>query len=482
MTPTAVTSTSITVAVPSGATTGAIKVTAPSGSVTTAKSFVVSSTSAPTITSFTTGTSTPTIAIIGGTLTITGTNFDTTYSKVSINGQYAQITSATATTLKVVVPPASSGKVVVETPIGSVTSSNDLIIAPPPFAATTVSSGRTTIGASPLTIPEGGSGTVALALFDAAAGQKVTVYLNNSGVSGCPFITLLLPSGAPFFPGGTSCASANWIGPLVIPQAGTYSAELQPTSSSGSFQAQVFNVPPDVTVPVTIGGSTATLTITVPGQHGSFTFAGTSGQRVSLLLNFSGMGTCSTYSVINPDTSVMIAPTHTCANGLYVNSPFVLAQTGTYTISLVPDPGGTGTITAQLFSVPADTTQSVSIGGSSAPLSITAPGQHGSFTFSGTSGQKVSLLLNFAGMTGCSTYTVTNPDSSVLFGPTFTCANGLYISSPFVLSQTGTYTIAIVPDLSGGMPLREQERSQRSSSAYRPIQRNQLVLVVRLLP
>lgn len=65
----------------------------------------------PTITSFT-----PEYGLPGSSLTITGTNFSTTASKnkVKINGTQAEISTATATELVVVVPEAATGKISVE--------------------------------------------------------------------------------------------------------------------------------------------------------------------------------------------------------------------------------------------------------------------------------------------------------------------------------------------------------------------------------
>jgi YD repeat-containing protein len=172
-TPSAVSATSITVAVPVGATSGTVSVTAPSGTAAAPLPFTVGSPASPTISSFTTGTSTPTTATPGSSVTITGTNFDTTYSKVFVNGQFAQVTSASATSLVVTVPMASSGKISVETPAGSATSGGDLIVAPPPFAPSAITaSTRTSIGASAVTVNEGGSGTVSLVLFDVTAGHR----------------------------------------------------------------------------------------------------------------------------------------------------------------------------------------------------------------------------------------------------------------------------------------------------------------------
>jgi len=72
----AASTTRLTVSVPATATTGTISVTTPSGFATSVASFtVIAVTAAPTITSFT-----PTIGVVATSVTVTGTNFQTTPS------------------------------------------------------------------------------------------------------------------------------------------------------------------------------------------------------------------------------------------------------------------------------------------------------------------------------------------------------------------------------------------------------------------
>jgi hypothetical protein len=70
-------------------------------------------------------------------------------------------------------------------------------------------------------------------------------------------------------------------------------------------------------------------------------------------------------------------------------------------------------------------------------------------TFSGTSGQHINTQFNFSSMVGCSTFSILNPDTTALFGATQTCSS-TYSTGALTLSQTGTYTVAITPSISGG--------------------------------
>ena len=111
---TPVSATSLKATIPIGATTGKIAVTTPGGTATSSGTFTV----APTIRYFS-----PTNGPIGTVVTITGTNLAGVNS-VKFNGVAATtVTPVSATSLKATVPTgATTGKVVVTTPGGMVTS------------------------------------------------------------------------------------------------------------------------------------------------------------------------------------------------------------------------------------------------------------------------------------------------------------------------------------------------------------------------
>jgi len=453
-TPTTVTTTSLTVAVPSGATTGSVSVTAPTGTVAATSPFTVLSTASPTISSFTTGTGTPTIAAPGATVTITGTNFDPVNSKALVNGQFARITSASTTSLSIVVPPSSSGKIGVETPIGSALSTTDLTVVPPPFAPSAVAAAvRTTVGASAVSVTQGGSGTVSLILFDVTAGERVNIRFNTTGNPGCPAMSVLGPGGNAIFPPSSVCSNAIWTDQLVLPQAGTYSIEVVPNAGSGSVTAQIIDVPPDATSTVSTSGVTAGILITTPGQKGAFTFLGTAGQKVAILIDPVNLitSTCAVYSVAKPD-GLPIIVSNTCSRVFVSGAVITLPETGTYTIPVSPVLGsglsdGTGSVSVTVFAPPPDVTASLSFGGTEAALALVTPGQNGSFTFSGTSGQKVNLFLDFDQLNNCAIYAILNPDNSTFISQTTQCGSTFVHGAPLTLPQTGTYTISILPRL-----------------------------------
>src|SRR5206468_1342802 len=143
----------------------------------------------------------------------------------------------------------------------------------------------------------------------------------------------------------------------------------------------------------------------------AFTFAGTAGQRVTFgLVPSSGLGWQTT--VYNPDGSILWGSA--CCGNTWVEL-LNMTQTGTYKIFLDPTGTLTGSLTITAYDVPSDATQAITIGGSSATLTTTVPGQNLAFTFSATSGQNLNVTLTPSNGLQWAT-TVYNPDGSILWG------------------------------------------------------------------
>ena len=211
---------------------------------------------------------------------------------------------------------------------------------------------------------------------------------------------------------------------LVVAASGT---------STGNATVTVYDIPSDITGPIVPGGAAVTVTTTIPGQNGRLTFSGTAGQRVSL--NQSGSNCfSSTTTIQNPDGSPLAS---TC--GGYFLDVQTLPTTGTYTILVDPLNAITLSTTLTLYTVPADVTGAIVPGGAAVTVTTTVPGQNGRLTFSGTTGQKISL-----GQSGyncfSSTTTIQKPDGSTLVS---TCGgNFLDVQT---LPTTGTYTLLVDP-------------------------------------
>ncbi len=430
----------IVATVPSGATTGPITVTSPGGSATSTASFTVGNPSAPTIGGFT-----PTIGTPGTAVTINGTNFDpaTANDLVTFNGLRADVASASASAISAAVPSsATSGHIGVATPQGSALSSADFFVPPPPYTASQVGfTGRIAIGGTQ-TMTIGASGTIGMFVFDGTSGQRISLITSGAtGFSGCcQTLKILNPDGSQLV---SSYDYPNrFVDVATLPQTGTYTITFDPGSQTGSLTFTLYDVPPGPTATIVPGGAPVTLTTTTPGQDMKLTFSGSQGRRISLITSgASGIsGCCQTLKILNPDGSQLVSSYDYPNRFVDVAT---LPQAGTYTITF--DPGSqTGSLTFTLYDVPPDASGTITPGGAPVTLTTTAPGQDMKLTFSGTTGQRISLKTSgAAGISGCcQTLKILNPGGSQL-------VSSYDYPNRFVdvqtLPQTGTYTITFDP-------------------------------------
>jgi YD repeat-containing protein len=119
----------------------------------------------------------------------------------------------------------------------------------------------------------------------------------------------------------------------------------------------------------------------------------------------------------------------------------VLPVAGTYTIYMDPQGNGTGSVTVKLYTVPADVTGTITVGGSSVVSTNTTPGQNMQRTFTGSVNQKVSLDMTAGTIT--SDVTIKKPDGTALVGPVG--VGNSWSSGTLTLPAAGTYTIYMDP-------------------------------------
>ncbi|MEK6302973.1 MAG: LamG-like jellyroll fold domain-containing protein [Acidobacteriota bacterium] len=265
--------------------------------------------------------------------------------------------------------------------------------------------------------------------FSGTAGQKVSLQGTNNSMSLCT-LSIQNPDGTTLASVGGAISAAPFIDTKTLPATGNYTVVVDPQGTIvGSMSVRLYDVT-DVTGTITPGGSPVTATITTPGQNAYITFSGTAGQRISFRQTGGSFGA----SILRPDGT-------TLASGTGYIDVKTLATTGTYTVKVDPSNNSTGSTTLTLYDVPPDVSGTVTIGGSSLPVTIAVPGQNGALTFAGTSGQVVTIHM--AGNTVASvTLRLLKPDGTQLGtiwgGGNFNLANQ-------TLPATGTYTIVIDP-------------------------------------
>ena len=293
-----------------------------------------------------------------------------------------------------------------------------------------------TIGGSSVVSPIGTPGQVARLTFSGTAGQRVSVN-SSSTINSCWRLTLLKPDGSTMV-NPLTCGSTNFLEPQQLPVTGTYTLVIDPNGSgTGQTTTTVYNVV-DTTQSITIGGASVISPIGTPGQVARLTFTGSTSQRLSVKSD-SSFSSCWRLTVFKPDAT-QLATSFQC--GSIFIEPQQLPVNGTYTIVIDPNDAGTGQTTTTLYNV-VDVTGSVTINGSALPVTTNVPGQNANITFSGTSGQLVTVRMASSTFS-CVTVSLLKPDGTSLTS-TFTCG-GTFNLSQQTLPTTGTYTIKVDPN------------------------------------
>jgi YD repeat-containing protein len=280
-------------------------------------------------------------------------------------------------------------------------------------------------------------GQNALYTFSGVTGQRISL-AGNTFIGAGTNVSILKPDGTLLYGPGSI---TEFIEPQTLPVDGTYTVFVDPQSNGTGFVNFVlYDVPPDITGQMVIGGNAVNVNINTPGQNARLTFSGSAGQRLSLSIDDGAEGMVSIY---NPD-GTLLASTFTSSNSANaVIEPQILPVNGIYTIVVDPSTVRTGNFRLKLFEMPPDLSGSITIGGAAVPLTIDAPGQNAELTFSGTSGQQVTIHWSDSTIS-CVLVSILNPDGTTLFSEQ-RCGLSSYDLSTQVLPTSGTYRIKIDP-------------------------------------
>jgi hypothetical protein len=202
-----------------------------------------------------------------------------------------------------------------------------------------------------------------------------------------------------------------------------------------------------------VGGPDATVSTTSAGQNGWLTFTGSAGQRVALYVPTMGYPGAPTVRLYHPAADGS-ASTTTWSFQMAVGAGtfsdvIVLPANGTYSIWINPQSMNTGNMTLRLFSVPADVTGTISVGGPDATVSTTTAGQNGWLTFNGSGGQNVVLSAVTSTFSVTTSVRIYRPAADGSASTATFIYNGNWFSGNSTgslgLPATGIYTIWINP-------------------------------------
>jgi RHS repeat-associated protein len=358
--------TQLSLNVPSGAFTGSVSVSTTGDTVgsTSAAAFTVldasgRDTRAPAITGLTNVTAAPNnsapVAAAGATITIAGTNLDTTFTAnaaintaannvVGVNGLRATVSQgADASHINATLPTnATTGHLTLTTPGGTTTHSSYLFVPPTGYTAANVSFADTmSIGGSKtITTSANATQTIALVAFEGQAGQAVTLTLSGRTYSGScnPTTTLRAPNGTQL--AQPSCVE-NVLTTPAFPTTGTYTIGVETNGNAGNMTVSLQGAPAASSGTLTIGGPEVTVSVTGPGQPVELQFQGAAGRGIKLeLSNFSGFsgGFCNPIVSIVGRGNQTLERTFCSESSLYT----VLPESGGYVVR-VDTSGGIAT-------------------------------------------------------------------------------------------------------------------------------------------
>jgi YD repeat-containing protein len=313
--------------------------------------------------------------------------------------------------------------------------------------------GTITIGGSAVTKTTTVVGQNIALTFSGTAGQTISLMASGATFTTGANIVIFRPDGTPMGSAVTVASSAPaFVGSTPLGQTGTYKIYIDPiTTDIGQVTTTLYNAAP-ATGTITAGGSAVSPTTTTPGQTAQLTFTGTVNERVSVAIQsvsytssyfFSPLATI---SIVKPNgTTVASTDVYNLTGAVFFLDVQTLPDAGTYTLKVDPGPY-TGSCTLNLYNVPADATGTTSIGGTGVVVTTSTPGQNAQLTFSGTSGQSISLTASSVTYTGNTLITLYNPDGSVLTTG-YVNPGGNVVFSGITLAQTGTQKLYIDPSL-----------------------------------
>lgn len=320
----------------------------------------------------------------------------------------------------------------------------------PPDATTTLAPG---VGASLTTT---GPGQNFAPTFNGTLGQRVSLAVSDVlvGASSCCNlkVSIAKPDGTPLFAPVTMGSAGGLIEAKTLPATGLYKVLVDPMQTdTGSLKLTLYNVPPDTSAPISANGSPLTVTTTAPGQNARATFSGTAGQRVSLVVRNVAIGssTCCDVkiSLLKPDGTAL-ATMLVGTNGGFLDTKS-LPTAGGYTIYIDPQGAATGSLDLLLYTVPADKTGALILGGTPLSLGTTAPGQNLRATFSAVAGQRVSVTLSDVtlGSSECcgNKVSILKPNGTLLFSPAVSMGTRGVFIEPKTIPTSGTYTVLVNP-------------------------------------
>jgi len=287
-------------------------------------------------------------------------------------------------------------------------------------------------------------GQAATLSFSGSSTQDVYFYITDNTFQGSTQFNVYQPGGALLF--STYLAAGTGEFPLLnLPATGTYGLRIVP--QGGVIGGAAVNV--SAPVPGTVAvGSNANVNLAA-GQMGVYTFNGISGQSLGLeLLGFTVTPTYATVAITLVDPNGVQIGNYTVSATANALALPVLATTGQYSVLVNP---GINSVTFSM-QLSADATSTISIGGSAVYFAPSMTAQAESYSFSGTAGQPVTLMVSGDYIPGATQINVYHQSNGALVGgATYTYSYGSQVGGnvSMTLPANGNYSLRVMPTTYG---------------------------------
>ncbi|MFJ6438288.1 RHS repeat-associated core domain-containing protein [Streptomyces sp. NPDC091416] len=457
-----VTATSLTVKVPEAATSGRVRIETPDGTATTAATFLITAgsddgTFETTATTSVTDDTPPTVAV-----TTPGRRAQVLFDAEQGDDIGFGISASTFNTnipLRLYDPQGvqvgGSGSVNKEGGSWQVhglaaTGTYSLVLDPGPnnIGAATVTVSKASGGVLDLSAPTADTPMLRLGqeghwTLTGAQGDSLSIGIDATSMAKnlSMHIELLGPDGQAVDTAYVTGGSKGQLDVEALPSSDRYDLWLDPApGATGTTKVTASHYADAGQLAVT--GPATDLTIARPGQNGIAHFTAQLGQRISLGSTSTGFPSYTSMEVHGPDGKIVDSSFIVSANQSDEWDSPALTTSGTYTLKVVPQDNGTGTITLTLSN---PTTAEITTTGPTSSVTIDRAGQNAVHTFQAVAGDDLSLGFTSNTFTLLLSITVLAPSGTkVINGQSL--SPGYAASFPLPdLPETGLYRVEINP-------------------------------------
>ena len=154
--------------------------------------------------------------------------------------------------------------------------------------------------------------------------------------------------------GSTTVGSlGGFLEPITLAASGTHSIKVDPGgASTGSVTLRLYETGSDIAGTLTVNGAAEAVSLPSPGRNASYSFAGTSGQQVTVRVTLSdfnlptGADSTVTVKLVRANGTVLTSTTSAAAS--FNLTTQTLPATETYTVVVDPPGPNVGSLTVSV--------------------------------------------------------------------------------------------------------------------------------------